>query len=179
MIFGTKKPHPEYKKLINKAFTLRGVDYYEFTNLLDMPKLRFQSEGRFLSELEIKIDYKTLIDTLTKSMQQLDKGFISKSIVLQNNLVEIANTKIGFDAIYKLASCHYFFIDENLDYYDYDIGDEKIEIFKAEKLSSFFLNEPIRQFLPQTDISENDLGTYYAYEKELKKHHLKTMTSMK
>ena len=173
------KIHPENKRLIQKAFTLKGVDFYEFKNILDMPKLRFQAESRFLSEFELKISYKELIEALEKSMEWLNKGNITKSIILQNQLIELAKTKIGFESIYRLASCHYFYLDENLDYYDFDIGDEKIKLFKSEKLNSFFLTEPINQFLPGTNISPEDLETYYAYEKRLKSLHSQTLTQTK
>ena len=165
---------PDYKKLIQFAFEIDGVEFFEFKNIIDMPALRYQAESRFITEMTLGINLKDLKSTIEKSLEFLDKGNITKSIIEQGNILELTKKIIKFDAIYNLAACHYFYKDENLDNYDYDIGEEKIELFKAQSLESFFLNTPIKQFLPDQNLSATDLATYYQYEKELQKLRFKS-----
>ena len=71
-----------------------------------------------------------------------------------------------------MASCVYFWKDEDLDDYDFEIGDEKIKLFKEIGFDSFFLTKPMNNFLPQMDLSIDVLTACSQYERSLKKLHL-------
>lgn len=167
--------HPEYKKLVEKVFTIDGIDFYQFHNLLDMPHKRYNSCTRFATEFNMRIDAKELIDLLEKSMEQLDAGNVTRSIILQNTIAERTKMLISVECSYRLASCVYFTDEENLDEYDLDIGDKKIGLFKKEKLESFFLTEPYNRFLPDLNLSAIDLEAYDQLEKRLKSHQRKAL----
>lgn len=162
--------HPEYKKLVEKVFSIDGVDYYEFKNLLDMPHKRFNSAVRFWTEFEMRIDAKELKTLIDQSMKHLDEGNVTRSIIIQNTIKERTELLISIECSWRLASCVYFTKDESLDDYDYDIGDEKIKAFKKVGLESFFLSEPFNRFLPDLNLSSIDLMAIEQLEKGLKTH---------
>lgn len=169
--------HPEYKKLTEKIFSIDDHDFYQFKNLLDMPHNRYNKCTRFATEFNMRIDGDELKELLDKSMEQLNKGNVTRSIIIQNQIKERTDMLISIDASYRLASCVYFFKEENLDDYDYEIGDMKIELFKKEKLDSFFLSKPMNNFLPAINLSEEGLRAYLLLERELKKLARKSLTA--
>lgn len=161
--------HPEYKKLTEKLFSIDGHDFYQFKNLLDMPHNRYNKCTRFATEVNMRISSEDLKELIEKSLDWLNKGNITKSIILQNQIKERTDMLISLETSYRLASCVYFFKDENLDDYDFEIGDMKIDLFKKEKLESFFLTKPMNNFLPAINLSPESLKAYSMLERELKK----------
>jgi hypothetical protein len=71
------------------------------------------------------------------------------------------------DSVYKLASCLFFNLvdNEDLTEYDVDYNLKKIEKFKREKIGNFFLNTPIKRYLPYTNLSDGDLQTFLKLSK--------------
>ena len=132
-----------FKDKTELAFTIKGIDYYQFITLGDMPTLRYYQCTQFLTEMDMRVDRETLLEFLKTSMEELDKGNISRSIVLQNALLEQAEMLIEKDTFYRLASCVFFTKDENLEEYDLDLGDKKIEAFLEDGVSGFFLRKNI------------------------------------
>lgn len=170
-IFNKPKPHtalhPDYKKLIEPAFEIEGRQFYAFKNMLDMPHLRYMNATKFSTEFEMRITASTLSDLLEKAIDNADKGNFTKVISILAIIKEKTDMLISLNASYRLASCVYFYIDENLDDYDYDIGDEKIKLFKEYGIEDFFFGKPMKRFIPDLDISAKDLKLYSQYEREL------------
>jgi hypothetical protein len=66
--------HPELKTLTQFAFEIEGVDYYEFSNIADMPKDRFRKANELLINCEWSISTEDLKDYSQKIRQANDKA---------------------------------------------------------------------------------------------------------
>ena len=172
--------HPKYKTLIEEVREIDGRMLYKFKSLLDMPHNRYNKATRFVTEFDMRIDTET-IKAFNKEVDDLfDKILVSENLPQTRRiarkgmlLTDILETRIditlSLDASYRLASCIYFWKDEDLDDYDFEIGDEKITLFKEIGFDSFFLSKPMNNFIPQMNLSAQDLNVFSRYEKELKK----------
>ena len=168
--------HPEYKRLIEEVAIFEGRPIYQFKNLLDMPHDRYNKCTRFSTEFNMRLDADILRETIKVCLSSANDGNFTKVIGLLTLLQEHTNMLISVEASYRLASCVYFWEDEDLLDYDFEVGDDKIRKFKKMKLDDFFLSQPMSRFLPQMNISAEDLHHYSVYEKELKRltlQHLK------
>ena len=160
--------HPQYKTLIQEVREIDGRMLYQFKDLLDMPHNRYNSCMRFRTEVNMKIDADILSKSIEDGLKFADEGKISKLIGILTLLQEHTKMLISNESSYALASCVYFWEDENLDEYDFEIGDEKIKLFKEIGLESFFLSKPMNNFLPPMTISADVLQACSHYEKELR-----------
>jgi hypothetical protein len=174
--------HPKYKTLIEKVAKIKGRQLYQFKNLLDMPSSRYSQCSRFTTEFTMRLDADILKTSIKDCLEYANEGNFTKVIGILTLLQEHTNMLLSLSASYRLASCVYFWYDENLDNYDFEIGDEKIRLFKEIGFESFFLTKPMNNFVPQMNISAQDLEAYSQYEKELKKllgNQLKPQTAKK
>jgi hypothetical protein len=174
--------HPKYKTLIEKVAKIKGRQLYQFKNLLDMPSNRYSQCSRFTTEFTMRLDADILKTSIKDCLEYANEGNFTKVIGILTLLQEHTNMLLSLSASYRLASCVYFWDDENLDNYDFEIGDEKIRLFKEIGFESFFLTKPMNNFVPQMNISAQDLEAYSQYEKELKKllgNQLKPQTAKK
>jgi hypothetical protein len=181
-----KKPlntsiHKDYKKLIEYVDTLEGRKLFKFKELADMPHGRYNFCTRFSTEINMRMDAETSkdIDEEIYTYFMLDKPGIKdkkKAMELIRTRIQMSEMLISGEASYRLASCVYFWETEDLTDYDYAIGDEKIEIFKRNNFDNFFFTEPMKNFLPQMDISARDLKVFSSQERELKKLLRKVLT---
>ena len=162
--------HPDHNVTVQFAFELKGVKYYEFKNLLDAPTLRYKKVMEFIREAELSITSNELVELIKMSMDYLDKGNASKSIVIQNTILNLASQFMEADTFYRLFSCVFFTLEEDVTDYDYDYNEQKIVDFKSEKIPDFFLKEPIKRYLPQPNISEQDLNTFLRITKANRSH---------
>jgi len=161
--------HKEYKRLIERVAVVDGRDLYAFVELGDMPHNRYNKCTRFRSEFNMRLDRDFLDFYIENQEKAIDSG---KMRNVTNALSELKMRKdmlYSAAASYRLASCVYFWEDEDLTDYDFEVGDDKIERFKKIKFEDFFLSEPMNKFLPQMNISVEDLRVYSEFEKELKK----------
>lgn len=152
--------HPDFKTLVEYAFTVNGVEYFEFKTLLDMPTLRYKKVMELIREAEMSLKSVDLVKYLEKSISFLEKGELAKSIVIQNSISALASQFMETDTYYRLFSAVFFTLDEDISDYDYDYNEQKIELFKKEKIDDFFFREPMKRYLPQTNISPKDLEVF-------------------
>jgi len=159
--------HHDYKTLIEKVIKIKGRQLYKFKDLLDMPHNRYNKATRFVTEFDMRLDG----DYLNEFIEIQEKAFNSGEIFKASGALQILKSKhdmlISIEASYRLASCIYFWKDEDLDDYDFEIGDEKITLFKEIGFESFFLSKPMNNFIPQVNLSAQDLNAFSRYEKEL------------
>lgn len=168
-ILGIKPDHFRgSKQLIELAFTVDGVDYYQHTDVFNMPFRRALKALTYGNELAMKCDEAYLKQWVAK----LDSYF-EKSRLKVDDLVEmktlLAQLKermvVAFvpDHVYKVASVRFF--DKNEDPCDYDFAYNQKKIArwkKAEAAADFFLREPIVRLLPLLAASPTDLPHYIA-----------------
>lgn len=161
--------HPKYKTLIQEVREIGGRMLYEFKDLLDTPHNRYNNFDRFSLEFKMRLDLETSIDLDKKIKANIEKG-TQKAILdiyqIADHRIRMAEMTLGLEHSYRLVSCAWFWEDEDLDDYDFEIGDEKIRLFKKEGLESFFLSKSMRKFLPQVNISADVLKACSRYEKE-------------
>jgi len=161
--------HPVYKHLIQEVIEIDGRMLYEFKDILDMPHNRYNNFDRFSLEFKMRLDLETSIDLDKKIKENIEKG-TQKAILdiyqIADHRIRMAEMTLGLEHSYRLVSCAWFWKDENLDEYDFEIGDEKIRLFKKEGLESFFLHKSMKKFLPQINISVDVLKACSRYEKQ-------------
>ena len=152
--------HPVMKSLTEFAFDINGKEYWQFKNLLDMPAPRYQRIQEFIREAEMRITSQELNDMIELIKDALNKGRITDAVIFLNGIENLTNQFIETDTFYRLFSCLFFDLDENITDYDFDYNDEKIKLFKSQPQVGFFFSQPMKRFLPQIDISESDLATF-------------------
>jgi len=163
--------HPKYKKLIEKIADIDGKSLYQFKNLLDMPHARFNHVSRFSTEFNMRLDAITLRESINECEGALNGSSpnLTKAIQILMILKEQINSIISIDGSYRLASCVYFWKDEDLNDYDFEVGDEKIKLFKKMSFDDFFLSQPMNSFLPQMTLLTEDLRISLESERQRKK----------
>lgn len=164
--------HPDTKRLIEKVVTIKkgkfkGRTLYQYKSLLDMQHKRYNSCTRFSTEFGMRLDADILKKSIDSALTFANDGNFTKVIGILHVLNAHTQILISLDASYRLASCVYFWKDENLDDYDFEIGDEKIQVFKEIGFESFFLSKPMNSFITQMSLSADDLRVCSQAEKEL------------
>lgn len=152
--------HPDFKTLVEFAFKIKGVSYYGFKDVRDMPPKRYEKMNQFIKELDMRIDSRDILEDIGLIKKAADKGRITDIILIINSLELRVGQYIETDTFHRLFSCAYFPLDEDLEDYDYDVNETKIAVFKAEPPGDFFFMKPIRKYLPQIDISSKDFHSF-------------------
>jgi len=172
--FNVEIEHP-----IKEAFISAGVQYYMFEDIFNAPFNRAYECQTFYNELQMKVD-KNYLDSYIKVMGEIlsdPKGInISDIAIMTNQLAERSQFITDKDLLYKLASVMYFDESESPYKYDFTYGLKKVAKWKAnDDVAAFFLNTPIKDFLPFTDLLERDLEGYLRTTELIKEQHQKTL----
>ena len=152
--------HPVFKSVTEFAFEIDGKEFYQFKNMLDMPAPRYQRIQEFIREAEMRITSKELNETIELVKDALDKGKVTDAIVLLTIIENLSNLYIETDTFYRLFTCLFFDLDEDITDYDFDYNEDKLKLFKSQPMTSFFFSQPMKKYLPQIDISEQDLEVF-------------------
>ena len=163
---------------IKEAFVSGGVQYYMFEDIFNAPFNRAFEAQTFYNELQMRVD-KDFLEGYVNAMKEIlsdPKGInVSDIAIMTNQLSERMEFIVDADLLYKLASVMYFDASENPYRYDFKHGAEKIAKWKRDQeVEDFFLNTPIRDFLPFIDTLEKDLASYLRVTEKIKKQHQKT-----
>ena len=174
--------HPQVKVLTEFAFDIEGKEYWTFKNLLDMPAPRYQRCMEFIREAEMRITSKELMEFIELIKDALNKGKITDAIIFLNGMDNLTSQFIETDTYYRLFTCIFFDLDEDITDYDFDYNEIKIKLFKAQPQTSFFFTQPMKAYLPQIDISEQDLAIFLKqtkvnqqYLQRIKAEYMKSM----
>lgn len=162
--------HPQLKSTIEFAFKIGDKEYYQFKNFLDMPKNRYMKVSEFIAETEMRITGKDLLELTATIEDALNKGKIVDASIFLKALENLASQYLETDTYYRLFSCIFFDLNEVITDYDYDYNESKIKLFKEQPQTSFFFRQPMRDYLPQTDISAQDLGVFLKATKSQKEY---------
>jgi len=152
--------HPELKAPIEKAFKIKDIQYWTFKNTMDMPAKRYSKMNEFIREAEMRMTSEELIHYLDITDKAINKGDITLVVKMLGAIRICTEQFIETDTFYRLFSNVFFTIDEDLTDYDYDFNEAKIELFKSEPIEDFFFKKPVKEYLPQIDISKEDLKTF-------------------
>ena len=172
--------HPQVKALTQFAFEIDGKEFHEFKSLFDMPAPRYQRIQEFIREAEMRLTSKDLLEFIELIKGAINKGKITDAVIFLNAMENLSNQYIETDTFYRLFTCLFFDLDEDITDYDYDYNESKIELFKSQPKVSFFFSQPMKRYLPQIDISQQDLEvflkqteTHHEYIRKIKSDYIK------
>ncbi|MEM9980852.1 MAG: hypothetical protein AAF734_00050 [Bacteroidota bacterium] len=148
------------KRLVQAAFRIQGRQFYQFVDPLDMPIARFHYCQVFEQKARIGISQESLKEFV----------MLMETAINEDNTVALASlvTDLAYrvehlydpSLIYELASAVFFDLDEDLTTYDTAYNEEKIALFRSEKMEAFFLLIPVRQLFPFGITSEVDMRIF-------------------
>ena len=173
------------KHIIKPAFTVGGIDYFEFDTTANLP---FKRGLKFLSvynELDMRCDR----FYLTKHVEAIEKTLTGGKKVGLDEIIKIRQLNSQMkerlqwvyheDLVYKLASVVFFDAHENPDDWEWKYAAEKIERWKnAEDVNAFFLHEPIQRLIPFLKDSNLNFHDYSAMGKQIDKVMLDNIYAM-
>lgn len=152
------------KSPIEFAFRANGVDYYQYPNPFNIPYQRGLMGIAIYEEFNMRLTKDFLKLSLEAMKEELSgkKGEINMVNVVNHvrNIEDRMDWVIEIDTVYKLASVVFF--DESESPYTYDpiYNKKKIELWKKNKVSDFFLSLPLKDLIPFLTASQQDMQTY-------------------
>lgn len=153
---------------VMEAFTLGGKLYYQCETATELAAGRGISAMIIYDEFRQKCDERYL-DLHIRSTEVLLKGtagvvtldHLLRLKEINQNLKERLSMVAMPDYIYKLASVYFWDQSESPYSYDYEYNKKKIEEWKKLPDSlSFFLTQPLKEFLPFTESQEMNAEAY-------------------
>lgn len=167
-------------KKIVKAFVSGGTQYFKFEDINNILSGRAFAARDFFTEMSMKCSREYLVshcEAIDKIMTsaQLD---ISKIGQLHQQLKERLELIISPETCYKIASVIYWDKTEAPYSFDYNYSRTKIQKWKDENVSDFFLLTHLRDLIPALDLSEKDLKTYIQVGEQVEMEHLKVLESI-
>lgn len=142
------------------AFACGGVQYYEIPGVFNMPYSRALAAKDVLMEVDSRVtrEYLELHTKKVKSILSDPKSInILELSRLYNELDQRMKWIISPEALYKLAAVVYFDANEDPKTFNWDYAHKKIELWKKSKVDDFFLQEPIRRYIPYSELLEKDV----------------------
>lgn len=181
-----KKYFPEQKHVIEFAFEIAGVKYFQFNDVFTMPYERglqaiaIYEETRMRCDREYLLEHCRVVAELLRDQKKLD---IFKINALNEQMKVRLDLVLDVDLLYKLASVVYFDKNENPVLYDADYNLKKIAFWKKHRgVKDFFLQTPVNELIPFLNMSDFDLESYSKLNEGLNKIHserLRTLISKK
>ncbi|MDR2003931.1 MAG: hypothetical protein LBQ74_12940 [Prevotella sp.] len=169
-----KKVFPKSEHIIKHAFTVAGVDYYQFDDIYNLPYERGLMALAVYEETRMNCSK----EYLEKHVEVMRDLLHSKNIdiykINQLNEQIAERLKISFDTplLYKLASIVFFDKNENPALYEYDYCNRKIAFWKEHKgVADFFLQKPLQELIPFLNTLDFDFQKYSEVIEELDKVH--------
>lgn len=186
MIFFKKKTKktnfPKVNHPIELAFTIDGVDYFQFKDPFNIPYKRGLTSVTFFEEVRMKCTFEYLKKHQEAVNATLMKpGNISMFEIkkLNDQLGERLNFVYDDDTIYKMASVVFFDETENPANYDFKYGMEKIKKWKESMpVHDFFLQQPIVTLLPFLRDPNLNMESYSKAIRMINQIHLGNLQAM-
>lgn len=150
------------------VFECGGIRYYKFTDEFNIPAERAFSAMDIYNELDCKVTYEFLKLHCEAIDLALNNGKLTDVVSLNEMLKRRINHITEVEIMYKLASVLYFDENENPYKWDYNYALKKIEHWKKHQkdVDSFFLQMPIREYIPSFKSSEMNLKIYSQIQKK-------------
>lgn len=171
--------HPDYKTLVQFAFEIDGLKYYEFKNLLDMPTERYRKLQTIVTECDWRMSTEEIKEFIKLQKEAINQGKLTDAYEVVQIFEYCINLYMETDLMMKLFSCVFFTIEEDLTDYDFEIAEEKIKAFTKHGVPAFFLNQPIQKYLPLKDISSQDLLVFLKLTNAKKEYLSSIMSKIK
>jgi hypothetical protein len=172
------KSAPKSNHTIIPAFTIGGVEYFQFDDAFNLPYLRGLTTITYFREMQMNCDRDLLLahcdakETISKKLMeafsiQAGKMNLTKifdlqkeSIALDMQLKERVTMITDPDLIYKLASIVFFDKNESPYNYEHSYNLKKIEFWKKHKtMHDFFLSMPVQKLVPFLKTLPQDMSS--------------------
>jgi len=166
--------------VINYAFTAGGIDYYCFDDLINLPYQRAFCAMDFYKELDMNCDreYLQLHYKAVEKILRRNPVDVYAINALNNQMKERVEFIRSPNLIYKMASVVYFDKSESPTVYDSKYNINKIVHWKeCFPGGSFFLQNPIKAFIPFLLESEMNLDSYQTIWELMEKKHSENLLS--
>ena len=139
--------HPQVKTLTEFAFEIDGKEFYTFKSLFDMPAPRYQRIQEFIREAEMRITSKDLLDFIELIKGAINNGKITDAVIFLGAMENLSSQYLETDTFYRLFTCLFFDLEEDITDYDFDYNDEKLELFKSQPKTAFFFQSAYEKVL--------------------------------
>lgn len=170
----TKSIFPNQKHMIEYAFTVKGVKYYQFNDVFQIPYERGLMALAVYEEVRMKCTREYLLKHVEACRKILhdNKIDIYKLNALNEQMSDRLNLAFDTDLLYKLASVVFFDKKENPAVYEPDYCKKKIEFWRENKdVNAFFLQKPLVELIPFLRDVDFDLQKYSETVKKVNKMH--------
>ena len=174
----TRKLFPDAKYTIEYAFTIAGIDYFQFTDINMLCYERALMSLAIYDEMRMKCDKEYLdkhceaIDFILKN-KDID---IFKIRELNEQMKQRLEFSLNVDSLYKLASVIFFDANEHPHTYDVEYNKKKIEAWKDTKdADAFFFMQPIKELMPFLTEYGELLPAYLQLSREMNMIHLENI----
>lgn len=177
----TKEIFPNAVAIIDYAFTLNKVDYFQFSDFNNMSSDRGFNCLAFYDELRMRCtpEYLKAFSQALDDIVNNNKGIKITDIITLNAQLKARLEMLTVpDIAYKLCSVVYFDATENPNRFDYKKAIEKAEIFKKKEMADFFLQTPITKLLPHLNSSASDLQEYLELMSRINQKHIQDISLM-
>lgn len=172
----------ENKYRIDPAFSLAGVDYYQFTNQEEVPTGRQFAALMVYNEMDMRCDREYLelhtraMDKLLSDPKKISIGYIAQ---INANLKDRLSLMVIPDFIYKLASVVFFDNTESPYKYDLDYNQKKIAKWKeAPGTLDFFLQTPLKDLVPFLKAQADVSSTFSLLAEQVAETHHRLLTDI-
>lgn len=156
------------------AFVSGGVEYFKFTNDLDVYIERYFAALDAINAIEQRVTREYLVTHVDLMTEYLDKGKLSLAAVLNHNLKERISHLFNVDLLYQLASVIYFDRNENCYNYNVEYNEKKIALWRKDKEAlAFFLAQPCGSYMPSPTTHGLSIPTYTRAQQNEMLSHLK------
>ncbi len=176
---GTKKIFPGQKFVIDFAFEVGGIKYYQLNDVYNIPYERGLMALAIYEETRMKCsrEYLTKHVDAIRSLLHEKKIDIYKINALNEQMSQRLDFSLDTDLLYKLASVIYFDKNENPAIYEPDYCAKKIEHWKKHKgTKDFFLQKPLQELIPFLKSVDFDLETYSQAIEQINEIHLENLS---
>lgn len=163
---------------IKPVFALGGKQYYEVPGFFNYPYARAMAARDALMEVDARVTREYLIDhvEVKKKLYATNPLNVMEMAKMDNELEQRLQWIASPDAIYKLAGVVYFDDNESPYQLNWQYVNEKIAEWKKHDIADFFLREPIKKYIPYSELlesgiwkSESDMVEYLKTAMELEK----------
>ncbi|WP_418894220.1 hypothetical protein [Limibacterium fermenti] len=165
---------PRQKHIIEFAFEIKGVKYYQFQDVFNLPYERGLMALAAYEEVRMRCT-REYLEKHVKACRTLlhdAKIDIYKLNALNEQMSDRLNLSLDTDLLYKLASVVFFDKKENPAVYEPDYCKKKIAFWKEHKdVTSFFLQKPLQELIPFLKDADFDLGSYSETVKRVNEIH--------
>jgi hypothetical protein len=169
-----KSIFPNQKHIIEFAFEVSGVKYYQFSDVFQIPYERGLMALAVYEEVRMRCtrEYLKKHVEACRSLLHDMKIDIYKLNLINEQLNDRLNLAFDAEHLYKLASVVFFDEKENPALYEADYCAKKIDFWKKHKdLTVFFLQKPLLELIPFLKDVDIDLQAYSEIVEKTNKIH--------